>query len=257
MTYTVIIRDPDSREIGLGIATCSIAFAGQAPFHTPRGDLVVSQAFACGADGWDMANRMAAGAAPDEAFESLRSRDPGLSYRQILAVPVSGPLFAHSGEDARPWRGHEIGHATGQTGGVDFIAAGNVLAGPEVVAAMSASVQANAAQPMAERLLSALEAARDAGGQAAAGMRLTERSAGLKITSFGDRPGFTRLDLRVDLHPSALHEMRRLLASYQVYADYADLRDQTPDTAPSMAAYEAEHWRAADGKALDRPGLGR
>ncbi|MGH1360736.1 MAG: DUF1028 domain-containing protein, partial [Burkholderiaceae bacterium] len=131
-----------------------------------------------------------------------------------------------------------------------------VLANAGVLEAMAESVHRSTDLPLGERLLLALEAGRDAGGQAAGGAHLTERSAMLKITRTAERPGFPELDLRVDLHASALHEMRRLLPAYTVYNRYSKLRDQSPATAPSMAEYEAAN-QHHDGQLVQRPSIFR
>ncbi len=134
--------------------------------------------------------------------------------------------------------------------------ASDVLANAGVLEAMAESVHRSTDLPLGERLLLALEAGRDAGGQAAGGAHLTERSAMLKITRTAERPGFPELDLRVDLHASALHEMRRLLPAYTVYNRYSKLRDQSRATAPSMAEYEAAN-QHHDGQLVQRPSIFR
>lgn len=246
MTYTVAIRSAETGEIGVGITTCSIAVGGLCLFHSARGDLVVSQAFACPEDGMVMKRALDEGRSPAEGFECVRQADPDLSYRQILVVPVTGEVLAHSGPDCRSWAGHLSGDG--------FVAAGNVLAGPQVVQAMHDSVLETAGLELGDRLLAALEAGRAAGGQATGdGRPLAERSAAIKIVDVTRSPGLPTLDLRVDMHFSAVHELRRLVEFHKVYGEYSALRDKIPRQSPSMVDYE-DRWLRGAG-VLERPSV--
>ena len=64
--------------------------------------------------------------------------------------------------------------------------------------------------------------------------------------------GFPVLDLRVDVHPSAVHELRRIQVMHAVYADYAVLRDEDAPNTPSIVAYEQEKLKAG-GVFAERP----
>lgn len=246
MTYTVAIRSAETGEIGVGITTCSIAVGGLCLFHSVGGDLVISQAFASPKDGMVMKRALDEGRSPAEGLERVRQTDPDLSYRQILVIPVTGEVLAHSGPDCRPWSGHLSGDG--------FVVAGNVLAGPQVVKAMHDAVLQTAGLAMGDRVLAALEAGRAAGGQATGdGRPLAERSAAIKVVDIGRSPGLLALDLRVDMHFSALHELRRLMEFHKVYGEYSALRDKTPRQSPSMVEYEDRWLRGAS--VLERPSV--
>lgn len=234
MTYTVAIRSFETGEIGVGITTCSIAVGGLCLFHSVKGDLVVSQAYASPDDGLIMKRALDEGRRPADGFELIRQADRHLSYRQILVFPVSGETLAYSGPDCRPWSGHLSSDG--------FVVAGNVLAGPQVVESMRNAVLETEGLAMGDRLLKALEAGRAAGGQATGdGRPLAERSAAIKVVDIEQSPSLSKLDLRVDLHFSALHELRRLLEFHKIYGEYSALRDKIPPQSPSMVEYE-DHW---------------
>jgi uncharacterized Ntn-hydrolase superfamily protein len=80
-------------------------------------------------------------------------------------------------------------------------AAGNMLAGPQVVQRM-VEAYLGATGSLAERLIFALEA-----GEAAGGDKRGKQSAGLKICT---RDPYPDLDIRADDHPDPLAELRRL-----------------------------------------------
>jgi len=116
-----------------------------------------------------------------------------------------------------------------------------VLAGPGVIEAMAESFRGSESSALDERLVLALEAGRDAGGQAMPdGTAVTERSASLRVLGSGGDSGMPILDLRVDMHSSAVHELRRVFEVHKVYGVYSDKRDLDPRHAPSMMVFEAE-----------------
>jgi uncharacterized Ntn-hydrolase superfamily protein len=90
-----------------------------------------------------------------------------------------------------------------------FSVAGNMLAGPEVVADTAASYEVNAALPFAARLIGALDA-----GQAAGGDKRGKQSAALIIYASEEYP---ELSLRVDDHAEPLADLRRLHDEAQRY----------------------------------------
>ena len=77
-----------------------------------------------------------------------------------------------------------------------------MLAGPQVLAATAAGYEANNKLPFAQRLLAALQAGEDAGGD-----KRGKQGAALLIYSTED---YAALDLRVDDHPEPLAELHRL-----------------------------------------------
>ena len=80
--------------------------------------------------------------------------------------------------------------------------AGNMLAGPQVIAETMATYQANPDLPIVERLLAAMQAGEDAGGD-----KRGKQAAALRIQGPECYP---RLDLRADDHADPLAELRRL-----------------------------------------------
>jgi uncharacterized Ntn-hydrolase superfamily protein len=83
-----------------------------------------------------------------------------------------------------------------------FSVAGNMLAGPQVIAATAEAYWRSTGKTLAERLLDAMDA-----GEAAGGDKRGKQSAALRIHADEDYPA---LDLRVDDHVDPLGELRRL-----------------------------------------------
>ena len=78
------------------------------------------------------------------------------------------------------------------------------------------------------RLLAAIEAGRDAGGQVGNDGHLTERSAAVMVHGEYDH---AELDLRVDLHDKAIEELRRAFEEYELYRGYYKERSKNPKDA--------------------------
>lgn len=96
--------------------------------------------------------------------------------------------------------------------GEGFVTMGNVLACEEVVEAIAEEYQASGAYAFEDRLLRAVEAGRDAGGQ-------EEGQCSASLLTFG-RDEFSRCDLRVDLSDEPVVELRRVYAFYAPLLPY-------------------------------------
>ncbi|MBN8900446.1 MAG: DUF1028 domain-containing protein, partial [Rhodospirillales bacterium] len=142
--------------------------------------------------------RLRARTGPEAVIEALLAGDAGRAHRQIHVLDAAGRIAAHTGASCVGW--------CGSVRGTDISVAGNMLAGPSVVAA-TLDAFAAAQGPMAERLLAALEA-----GEAAGGDKRGKQSAALKVAT---RDPYPDLDIRTDDHPDPLRELRRLYAVSQ------------------------------------------
>ncbi len=232
MTFSIIGRCTRTGQVGAASATVSFGVGGLCFWFTRRADVIASQAYASKRNGYLMYHAMEAGKTAEEAMAIPKAEDRHLIYRQLMILPQSGKPLAYTGEKCRPYAGHVVGP--------DLIVAGNVLAGPQVVDAMAKAFNDSEKEDLDERLLRALEAGRDAGGQATPdGTPLAERSASIRVVSGGQDTGLPWRDLRVDMHHSAVHELRHMFEVYKVYGPYSDLRDNDPEKTPAMASFEA------------------
>jgi uncharacterized Ntn-hydrolase superfamily protein len=106
----------------------------------------------------------------------------------------------------------------------DCVAMGNILANDRVPAAMAEAFLQSAAEPLAERLMRAMEAGEAAGGEG----RNVISSALLVV----EREVFPLVDLRVDDAPEAISALRRLWDAYAPSVDVFVTRAVDPDAAP-------------------------
>lgn len=195
MTWSILARDARG---ALGVAIASRFFAvGALCVHTRRGvGALATQALVnplYGPAGLDL---LSAGRSPAEAVAVLTAADAGRAQRQLHVLPASGQAAAHTGTACIDWCGHHVD--------VDFSVAGNMLAGPQVIAATAQAYLDAEGLPLAERLLAAMAA-----GEAAGGDKRGKQAAALRIHADEDHP---QLDLRVDDHAEPILELQRLYA---------------------------------------------
>ena len=193
MTYTIMGRCPRSGQVGYAIATVSLNVGAVCPAVGRKGDLVCSQAFTNRRLKAEGARRLDDGMTAAATMAHLAGSDAHFSYRQVGILTRDGTARVHTGDDCHDWKGHRSGDG--------WLAMGNVLAGEHVVAAMAETFAATVAEPLAERLMRALEAGRDAGGQADQdGRHTTERSSRLAVYGWDEDgyPELSEVDVRVD-----------------------------------------------------------
>jgi uncharacterized Ntn-hydrolase superfamily protein len=193
MTWSILVRDPDTGALGAAVATRFFA-VGALCLHVEGGvAALATQALINPLYGTQGMARLRTGEAPDAVAADLLGADAGREHRQLHILDAAGRITQHTGAGCVTW--------CGSVRGANVSVAGNMLAGPAVVEATLAAYQ-RASGPMAERLLAALEA-----GEAAGGDKRGKQSAALKI---GSKDPYPDLDIRADDHPDPLAELRRL-----------------------------------------------
>jgi len=193
MTWSILVRDPVSGALGAAVATRFFA-VGALCIHVEGGvAALATQALINPMYALHGMARLRAGETPEAVGAALLAGDAGREHRQLHMIDAAGRLAQHTGADCVAW--------CGAVRGADVSVAGNMLAGPAVVAATLAAFQ-RADGSLAERLLTALEA-----GEAAGGDKRGKQSAALKVCTADPYPD---LDIRTDDHPDPLAELRRL-----------------------------------------------
>ena len=225
MTYSIIARCPRTGQLGIGIASYSIAIGmhcdGAIRANT---GVTLTQGFPNPRNNTLAINLLAQGRTAGQTLIELIGNDPDSEYRQIAIVDRESNAVAHTGASVRKWAGHRIGKG--------YVACGDMLAGAHVVDALAAGFEAAPDAGLDEQLLAALEAARDAGGMAGSKGRLPERSAAMIV--WGNRT-YNEVDLRVDVHEHAIDELRRIYVDYKPSIVYYEERARNPRNAiPAM-----------------------
>lgn len=126
----------------------------------------------------------------------MLGEDPDRESRQVILIDREGRTAAFTGKETIGWKGHLVGE--------DYVVAGNMLVSSRVVEAMAQTFK-NSEVELAERLLKALEAGQQAGGD-----KRGRVSAALLVAGKEQRRNRPFLDLRVNEHPNPVGELRRI-----------------------------------------------
>ena len=124
------------------------------------------------------------GLSADEVKQRILREDPEPDIRQFVIVDCKGRSTAFSGKKCDGWYGHIVGDHYG--------VAGNMLVGKGTILETAKAFENSRGLPLAERLLKALQAGQDAGGD-----KRGRQSAAIKVV---DKEEYPLVDLRVDEH---------------------------------------------------------
>jgi uncharacterized Ntn-hydrolase superfamily protein len=196
MTWSLIAKDNVTGQIGIAVATKFFAVGARVPHIAPAIGAVATQALVNPYYGIDGVRLLRQGRAPREIIETLIAADAGHASRQLHIMDAAGRIAALTGQDCVDWCGHLEGDG--------FSLAGNMLAGKRVLDDTAETYLANAGMPFARRMIAAMRAGEEAGGD-----KRGKQSAALLI--YGEEE-WSDLDLRVDDHIDPLTELERLEA---------------------------------------------
>jgi uncharacterized Ntn-hydrolase superfamily protein len=194
MTWSIIARDVNSGRVGIIVATRFFAVGAVVPHVQTGVGAIATQAFINPFYGSQGLALLAAGHGAEETVAELTRHDECRHNRQLHVMDRAGRFAAHTGAACIDWCGHE----TRET----FSVAGNMLAGPAVLAETIRAYESRQALPFARRLIAAMLA-----GEAAGGDKRGKQSAALLIH---DGENYPLYDLRVDDHADPLGELARL-----------------------------------------------
>lgn len=144
------------------------------------------------------------GLPPADVLKKLRDADSFFEYRQIAILDMAGHAAVHTGSKAYAY--------AGQVTKDDHIATGNVLVGENVLLAMSAAFACSEHEELEERLMRALEAGRDAGGQ-------PDGQTSAAIVVYG-KEQFPLVNLRVDVSLEPTGELRKIFDWFKPLISY-------------------------------------
>src|SRR3954454_8268806 len=157
MTFSILARCPATRMLGIATATRSFAVGARVPFAQARLGVVAIMSRADARLGHCAMSLLGQGHKAAMVVDTLVRNDPYAEHRQLAVIDDDGDAAARTGAANTFWAGHEIHDG--------FIVLGNVLPGVQTLDAMRGRFKATFDQPLEDRLLQALEAGRNAGGQ--------------------------------------------------------------------------------------------
>ena len=212
MTFSLIARCPRTRMLGIATATRSFNVGARVPHAGSRLGVIAVMARADARIGHFGMSLLRQGYKAHHVLERMVANDPWPERRQLGVIDDDGNIALRTGGEIDGWAGHNE-HGT-------YATLGNVLPGPETLDAMHEGFAATAGQQFEERLMTAIEHGRDAGGQIGG-----QVSAALLIY---DEDSFARVDLRVDQHDEPVGELRRVFETYRPFIPYYVQRQRDP-----------------------------
>jgi uncharacterized Ntn-hydrolase superfamily protein len=211
-SMSIVGFDPETGEVGIALASRFFA-VGPIAAHVRAGvGAIATMGSSPFKDAREMLDWLEEGASPEEVLDRLRKRYPDIG--QINIVDAKGRSISTTSQTTSSmWKGHRFGK--------HYAAAGNILAGPDVVQAFADTFERTegSGQPLADRLLAALDAADRAGGDARGRMGATLI---VKRKDGGYAGTDDYVNLRVDDSTNSINELKNL------YARWKDIRAQQP-----------------------------
>jgi uncharacterized Ntn-hydrolase superfamily protein len=223
VTYSIVALDAASGDLGVATQSKFLAVGAVVPWARADVGAIATQSFANVRYGPDGLDALAAGQSATDVLAALVAADPLREQRQAGIVDRHGDAATHTGRECFAWAGGRTGRS-GERGG--YAIQGNILAGPEVVEAMEQAWLDSADQPFERRLLAALAAGDEAGGDSRG-----RQSAALLVVRDGAGYGGhddVAVDLRVDDHAAPVGELARLLDLNELYLTASTEEEKVP-----------------------------
>ena len=199
--------------MGVAVQSHWFSVGSVVPWGEPGVGVVATQASVEASYGPRGLAFMRRGIAPSEALEGLLRADKRRIVRQVAMLDVKGRVAAYTGPKCLP--------SAGDAQGRGFSVQANLMSNNRVWPAMKASFSSSSGA-LSERLLEALEAAEEAGGD----IRGRQSAAIYIISTLPTKEKWKGklVDLRVEDNPAPLKELRRLVRIGEAY-DHANRGD--------------------------------
>lgn len=218
MTFSIAGRCARSGAFGVAITTSSIAVGARCPHARARVGAVATQNVTDPNLGPLVLDYMEQGLSAKDAIGKVVEGRANIDYRQLTAVDAQGR--------SATWSGSNILGTHGVSEQRECVAAGNLLKHASLPKTMTDSFAANAGEHLAERLLRALEAGLESGGEEG-----PVHSAALIVYH---EQAFPLVSLRVDWDDeNPIKLLRRLWTDYKPQMGAYLQRAIDPTQAPS------------------------
>jgi uncharacterized Ntn-hydrolase superfamily protein len=220
MTFSITARCARTGMLGVAVSSSSPCVAARCAHVRTAVGAVATQNITdptIGPRGLDL---MSSGASAPEALARIMAEAPHIAYRQVAIVDRDGRTASFSGANT-------LGtHRTVERPNV--VAAGNLLADPGVPLAMVDAFLSLDGELLPVRLLAAMRAALDSGGEEG-----PVHSAGMLVVR---DVGWPIVDLRIDWHETdPIGELGRLWELWEPQMESYVLRAINPGEAPSFS----------------------
>ncbi len=201
-TYSIVAFDPETGEMGVAVQSHWFSVGTIVSWGEAGVGVIATQSFVNVSFGPRGLELLRNGKTPQEVVNELLESDEGREFRQLAVLDAKGNAASFTGTKCIQPAGNIVGNG--------FSVQANLMSNDKIWPAMAEAFK-NSKGPLAERMLIALEAAENAGGdirgkQSAALLVVRGKSTG-KV--WEDR----LVDIRVDDSSEPLVELRRILES--------------------------------------------
>lgn len=229
-TYSIVARDPKTGEMGVAVQSHWFSVGSIVSWGEAGVGVIATQSFVNPSFGQRGLEMLKQGMTAQEVVDLLIASDEGRDFRQLAIVDAKGNSAAYTGSKCIPEAGHIVGD--------NYCVEANLMLSNLVWSEMSKAFESSDG-PLAERLVAALEAAQNVGGdirgQQSAAILIVKGEATGKL--WEDR----YIDLRVEDHPEPVKEIKRLLKVFRAYEhmNNGDLAVEKNDMKLAMEHYSA------------------
>ena len=217
-TYSIVALDETTGELGVAVQSHWFSVGFLVPWAKAGVGAVATQSFVKVDYGPDGLQLMESGITAVDALKTLTSKDDGEAVRQVGMIDIKGNVAAHTGSRCIKYAGHIVGK--------NYSVQANMMANGTVPKAMAVAFEKTKGD-LADRMMAALEAAEAEGGDIRG-----KQSAAMVIVS-GEPSGVewkdTKLNLRIEDHPTPLIELKRLIRVHRAY-QHANMGDHYMET---------------------------
>jgi uncharacterized Ntn-hydrolase superfamily protein len=226
VTFSVLARDAVTGELGIAVSSCILAVGRAVPSARPGVGIVAVQARSPRGLGHTLLSGLAEGTPPGVLVRRAAHAAEDVD-RQLAVLDAAGRVAADTGPGSFPVSGHQLGEG--------WSVQGNMLASEEVLPAMAAALTDGRGE-LADRLLAALTAGQEAGGD----LRGRQSAALLVLSGLppNEDDDGVRVDLRVDDSADPVGQLRMLRNLQRAYEerDYDLLALFAPEGARDLYA---------------------
>ena len=228
-TFSIVARDPATGEIGVAVQSHWFSVGTAVSWAEAGVGAVATQSFVNKSFGIRGLSLLKGGATAQEALQRLLSEDEGREVRQVAIVDNKGNVATHTGKNCIDFASHIKGDG--------YSVQSNMMLTNKVPGAMSIAFEQSKGKTLAERLIIALEAGQQAGGDIRG-----QQSAAILIVpgKSNGKPWDERsVDLRVDDSRAPIRELRRLYTVHVAYEhmNNGDLQVEKNNMTGAMKEY--------------------
>jgi len=232
-TYSIVALDETTGELGVAVQSHWFSVGALVPWAQAGVGAVATQSFIKVGYGPEGLQLMREGKTAEEALTILLDQDEGKAVRQVGMVDAIGNIAVHTGKNCIDFAGHIVGK--------NYTVQANLMEKSTVPEVMANAFESTSGG-LADRMLAALEAAQNEGGDLRG-----KQSAAMLIVS-GKPTGVSYkdvvLDLRIEDHPTPIKELKRLIRIHKAY-NHANKGDHYMETGQTELALK-EYNQAAE-----------